>query len=216
MTSPDERTVEVYADVTCPFTYVGLRRFMDARARHGTTRPRLRVRAWPLELVNGIPLMGAALAPEVAALRAGVAPALFAGFDLHEFPETTLPALTAQAAAYRAGLAVGEAFALAVRGALFEDGADIGSVEVIDELRRSFDVPPPTVEDHVAMLADLRDGRARGVVGSPHWFVDGTDFFCPTLHIEHVGDAFDIGLDPEGLSAFERCVFDDGTTRRTA
>ena len=33
------------------------------------------------------------------------------------------------------------------------------------------------------VLADLAEGRARGVVGSPHFFARGLDVFCPTLRI---------------------------------
>ena len=52
----------------------------------------LRLRAWPLELVNDAPLDADLIADEVAALRAHVAPDLFAGFDPQHFPKTSLPA----------------------------------------------------------------------------------------------------------------------------
>src|SRR5206468_3084962 len=48
--------IEVFADVRCPFTHVGLTRFVARRHELGRREPRLRVRAWPLELVNGEPL----------------------------------------------------------------------------------------------------------------------------------------------------------------
>lgn len=54
--SADLATVEVFADILCPFTHVGLRTLIDRRNEHGLTRPRLRIRAWPLEVVNGKPL----------------------------------------------------------------------------------------------------------------------------------------------------------------
>jgi hypothetical protein len=63
--------LEMFADIACPFTHVGLRRFAALREARGTTAPRLRVRAWPLELVNGRPFDGPTVAPKVAALRAG-------------------------------------------------------------------------------------------------------------------------------------------------
>ena len=54
----------------------------------------LRVRAWPLELVNGEPLAADLVAEEVRELREQVAPDLFAGFDPTRFPATSLPAMT--------------------------------------------------------------------------------------------------------------------------
>ena len=48
----------------------------------------MRVRAWPLELVNGTPLDSAMIGEEVDELRAQVAPDLFTGFDLSGFPGT--------------------------------------------------------------------------------------------------------------------------------
>ena len=47
------RTIEVFADVLCPFTHVGLRAVAEQRARAGRDDVVIRVRAWPLELVNG-------------------------------------------------------------------------------------------------------------------------------------------------------------------
>ena len=48
--------LEVFADVCCPFTHVGLRRIVRRRAELGRDDVVLVVRAWPLELVNGVPL----------------------------------------------------------------------------------------------------------------------------------------------------------------
>lgn len=49
------RVVEVFADITCPFTHVGLRRLVRHRESVGRNDVVLRVRAWPLELVNDEP-----------------------------------------------------------------------------------------------------------------------------------------------------------------
>ena len=43
--------VDVFADVRCPFAHVGLRRLVTRRKQLGA-QLLLRVRAWPLELVN--------------------------------------------------------------------------------------------------------------------------------------------------------------------
>ena len=53
----------------------------------------VRVKAWPLELVNGEPLAAALVAEEGPTLRAQVAPDLFEGFDRSRFPTTSLPAM---------------------------------------------------------------------------------------------------------------------------
>lgn len=64
------RTVEVVADVLCPFTHVGLRTLIDRRSHHGLTEPRLRTRARPLELINGSPLDRHHIGAKMSTLRA--------------------------------------------------------------------------------------------------------------------------------------------------
>src|SRR5580765_3971359 len=94
------KTVEVFADVRCPFAHVGLRRLAGRLAAAGADVA-FWVRAWPLELVNGAPLEGALIAEEVDELCDQVAPDLFAGFDPSRYPATSLPALGLAASAYR-------------------------------------------------------------------------------------------------------------------
>ncbi|MGZ4803623.1 MAG: DsbA family oxidoreductase, partial [Acidimicrobiia bacterium] len=84
--------IEVFADISCPFTHVGLRRLIERRDQIGSTAV-VHVKAWPLELVNGEPLSGPLVAEKVVALRSQVAPDLFLGFDAERFPSTTLPAM---------------------------------------------------------------------------------------------------------------------------
>jgi hypothetical protein len=76
---------EVFADVRCPFTHVGLRRLVEHRNRTGADIT-LWVRAWPLELVNAAPLDDQLIAHEVVELRRQVAPELFDGFRASRFP----------------------------------------------------------------------------------------------------------------------------------
>ena len=76
----DMTAIEVFADVTCPFTHVGLRRLVDLRTQLGRPDVHLRVRAWPLEIVNGQPLDPDFIAEEVDDIRGQVAPDLFEGF----------------------------------------------------------------------------------------------------------------------------------------
>ena len=93
------QTLEVFADVACPFAHAGLARFHAFRVQRGLDAPVLRVRAWPLEIVNGAPLDPEMIAEEVDALRASVAPDLFGSFDPSKFPSTSIPAMALAAAA---------------------------------------------------------------------------------------------------------------------
>jgi predicted DsbA family dithiol-disulfide isomerase len=197
--------IEVFADVSCPFAHVGLRRVVAERDRRGRAGPLLRVRAWPLELVNGAPMTGEALQPKVDALRSSVAPDLFAGFAPERFPATTLPVLAAEAAAHRAGPAVGERFSLAVRTALFEQGQDPSEPGVLGALLAEHGLDPSAV-DPSAVLADWQEGRRRGVIGSPHFFDGDRGWFCPSLAIRHDDEGYDIRVDAEGLARFLAAV----------
>ena len=178
--------IEVFADVRCPFTHVGLRRLVERREAQ-SARVTLHVRAWPLELVNGAPLDANLIDEEIRALRAQVAPDLFTGFSPATFAATSLPALALTAAAYDRDLGTGEAVALALRWALFEEGRDIADPEVLGDVARRFDVT--WSEGHAAdrVLDEWSDGSDRGVVGSPHFFVAGEGWFCPVLDISHEG-----------------------------
>src|SRR6516164_9600412 len=91
--------VEVYADIVCPFTHFALRRFAEARAARGLTVP-LRVRAWPLEWVNGAPVEPALVAHEIEALECSVAHELFFGFEAERFPKSSILALGLVSTAY--------------------------------------------------------------------------------------------------------------------
>lgn len=201
--------IEVFADVGCPFTHVGLRAFAALRGERGLTEPLLRVRAWPLEVVNGAPLTGSFLAPEVTALQQGPAPDLFAGFDATAFPVTTRPAMISAAAAYRVGPEVGEAFSLAVRDALWEQGRDVADPEVLALLRADLGVPDPLPADVASIEADLTEGRERGVTGSPHFFTPRGDFFCPSLDITHDDDGrMRVRFDTDGFARFVHATLD--------
>jgi predicted DsbA family dithiol-disulfide isomerase len=204
VSSPHNRapaTIEVFADVTCPFTHVGLRRLVKRRGDLGSSAV-LRVRAWPLELVNGIPLAADLVAEEVRALRKQVAPDLFAGFDPTRFPKTSLPAMAVAAAAYRRSAPLGERVSLAVRQALFEEGRDIAAGDVLADIARAHHLTGPDAADRAAVFTDWSEGRRRGVQGSPHFFVGDEGFFCPALKITRVADRLQIANDDATLEAF--------------
>jgi 2-hydroxychromene-2-carboxylate isomerase len=201
------KLLTVFADVSCPFAHVGLRRFVDERAARGLDEPVLSIRAWPLELVNATPMTGESLVGKIAALRERIAPGRFAGFDPSHFPTTTLPALAGEVAARRKNARTGESFSLAIRDALFERGADVGDGEVVNKMLSEFDVPPIRPEDADEVLAAYEEGKALGVKGSPQFFVDGAGFFCPSLDIEHDENGYDISFDEQGFTSFIDAAF---------
>ena len=50
----------------------------------------------------------------------------------------------------------------------------------------------PSRRERAQVEAEWQEGRDRGVIGSPHFFLGDTDVFCPTLRISHTEDHFDI------------------------
>ncbi|MGZ4675971.1 MAG: DsbA family oxidoreductase [Acidimicrobiia bacterium] len=193
--------VDVWADVVCPFTHVGLRRLTDRRDASGSAT-RFRARAWPLELVNGAPLPAAKVAEEIAALRVDVAPDLFAGFDPDRFPTTSVPALALTALAYDAGIETGERVALAIRHALFERGLDVGDPSVLAGIADAHGLDPRAA-DPGAVEREYAAGRAAGVVGSPYFVLAEGGYFCPSLDIAHEAGRFVVRFD---RTAFEEFV----------
>ena len=177
--------IEVFADVACPFTHVGLRRFVERRAERGDPEPvYLRVRSWPLEVVNGQPLDPDFIAEEVDEIREQVADDLFTGFSRDAFPATSMPALALAAVAYDLDVATGEAVSLELRDLLFEQRRDIADPAVLAGVAErhgvAFDPADPPVD---RVLADHTEGVGRGVQGSPHFFTPAGAFFCPSLDI---------------------------------
>ncbi len=199
--------IEVFADITCPFAHVGLRRLASARDALARTDVAIMIRAWPLELINGAALSGPSVAAKIGALQEHAAGDLFANFDATHFPATSLPALALTAAAYSVGDGVGEAVGLAVRDALFEQGRNVALPDVLAEIADAHGVPwsddgTADFANEPSILADWHDGVARGVRGSPHYFCATTSFFCPTLLISHVHEDLDIRPDEPRFQAF--------------
>jgi predicted DsbA family dithiol-disulfide isomerase len=193
--------IEVFADVSCPFTHVGLRRFVARRAEAGRDDVRLLVRSWPLEIVNGEPLAPDVVAEEIEALRAQAAPELFARFNEGAFPSTSLPALALAAAAYAEHIELGERVSLELRDLLFERGVDISDPEVLADVAIEAGLALPV--DHAAVVADHAEGVRRGVIGSPHFFTPGGDWFCPSLDVSRdAAGALHIATDPAQFDQF--------------
>jgi predicted DsbA family dithiol-disulfide isomerase len=200
--------VEVFADVTCPFAHVGLRRFVARREELGFSRPILRVRAWPLEIVNGKALESDLVAQHVDELREQVAPELFGRFVPEHVPASSIPALELVAAAYELDDCVGERVSLLVRDALFEHGLDIGDAEVLAEIAAVEGISVRPDDAKRIVLHDYEEGRRRAVRGSPEFFLDGHGWYCPSLHIEKVDDTLRIEPDLEAVEAFLAACFE--------
>lgn len=204
------KTLEVFAEILCPFTHAGLHTLIDRRGECGRTEPRLRIRAWPLELINGKPLDPHHIDAEVSALRTSVRPDLFASFSIDTFPNSSMAAYALTAAADLTGDAVVvEEVGMSLRNAVFEEGLDIGRPEVVAPIAAGFGLEPLDGDvTAAAVRADWDEGRARGVVGSPHFFTsEGGNWFCPALAIsrDDVGN-FVIAW-KQGSEAFVHSVF---------
>jgi predicted DsbA family dithiol-disulfide isomerase len=203
-------TVEVFADVLCPFTHVGLHTLIDRRRERGLTEPRLRIRAWPLELINGKPLDPDHIAAEIVALRESVRPDLFTGFSTVTFPNTSMTAFALTAAADRTGNPILiEEVGMALRDAVFEQGLDIGRPDVVEGVAARFGLAPLDAEaTEFAVRADWDEGKRRGVIGSPHFFTpDGGGWFCPGLAISRDEGGDFVVAWKEGSQAFVDSVF---------
>ena len=201
-------TIEVFADLWCPFAHVGLREVVRQRHQLGRDDAVLRVRAWPLELINGEPMDFDRTEEHARDLAAQVAPGLFAGLRRDAFPHSTLEALALVEAAYRRDDRLGEVVSLRLRDALFEGGRDLSAPEELARLADELGSPLPDEQDRASVLASLEEGRARGVRGSPHFFCGADEAFCPALEMrrdEH--GALRVALDPAAMSAFlKRCL----------
>ena len=201
--------VEVFADVTCPFAHVGLRRFVARREEFGLRGPILRVRAWPLELVNGEPLEPSLVAQHAVELREQVAPDLFRGFNPDLVPVSSMPALELVAAAYELSNPAGERASLLVRDARFEQGLDIGEPDVLDAIAAKEGITVRPAEAERIVVHDYEEGRRRGVRGSPEFFLDGRGWYCPSLHIAQVDGVLRIEPDVEAIEAFLAACFEE-------
>ena len=181
------QTIEVYADITCPFTHVGLKRVVQ-HVRRMSAPAEVIVRAWPLEWVNGTPLAVDAVLVKAQALTEQLGVDDFAGLRADAWPITTIPALNLAASAYERDAATGLAVSLELRAGLFERGDDIGDPDVLARVAAAHRLPASVDAASEAVLADYEGGRERGVRGSPHFFVASDDFFCPALDLGHDSD----------------------------
>ena len=195
--------IEVFAEVTCPFAHVGLRRFVDRRDELGRDDVVLAVRAWPLEIVNGQAIDRHHIAGVIGEIRRQIAPTLFDGFVEASVPASSLGALALAAAAYEQSLETGEMVSLALRDLLFECGVDIGDVGVLEDLAARHGISVD-LTDIRGVHRDHERGMALEVIGSPHFFTPAGDFFCPALDVHRDADGI-LDIRPNA-QRFERFI----------
>ena len=186
-------TVVVFADIVCPFAYIGLTRLIERRRTLGRDDVRLQIRSWPLELVNAKRVDGHFIGEEIDEIRPQVGDGLFSNFDVNAFPATSLPGLALTAQAYAVDDATGEAVAMELRSLLFEQGVDVSDAAVLAEVAERHGLAGDADID--LALAEYAEGRERGVVGSPHFFIGESSIFCPTLDIKRVDGALQVTID---------------------
>ena len=191
--------LEVFADITCPFTHVGLKKVV-AEVNTLAKPVDVVVRAWPLEWVNGEVFAADVMRAKVDAIGTHLGHQHFSGFDEDTWPATTIAALNLAAAAYAVSNQAGLDVSLRLRSALFEDGLDIADPSVLADIAQATGVPAPPAEPTPAVEADFEEGKRRGVRGSPEFWVDGQAFFCPSLQIGHDDQGLlTAQFDPRGL-----------------
>jgi predicted DsbA family dithiol-disulfide isomerase len=198
--------IEAFADITCPFTHVWLK-VVAAEIEHLDTPVDLRVRAWPLEWVNGSPLDADGVDVKVGLLRTQLGVDYFPGFRRDRWPHTTIPALNLADAAYDRDGSTGFEVSLRLRGLLFEDGRNIADQEVLAEVADAFGLPTPGTDATAGVKADYEEGKRRGVRGSPDFWVEGQEFFCPSLEIGHDADgSLTATFDDSGIRRLVRSI----------
>ena len=117
----------------------------------------------------------------------------------------------------RSTTATGEAVSLAVRDALFEAGSGCRRPERVAAIGQQLNVEPlELAQAESAVRADWELGQARGVQGSPHFFVGERGWFCPSLEISHEGERFDVRLAEETMRDFYAAALGFEATTRGA
>jgi predicted DsbA family dithiol-disulfide isomerase len=193
--------LEVFADITCPFTHVGLKKVVkELTDVDGDVE--IVIRAWPLEWVNGAPLGAAAVEAKITALQLQLGTDDFNNFCGDVWPTTTIPALNLAAAASDIDVSTGLAVSLALREALFEEGLDVGDLAVLSSVAKRFGLEPPSIEVDARVQADYAEGQRRGVRGSPDFWLGDEAFFCPALTLGHDDEGLTAEFDTEGFRDF--------------
>lgn len=146
-----------WGEYYCPWTYVAAAR-LHAVMPEFRGRARLRLRPFPLELIDGHSAPRDILDQEwwLAAIQEPAAE--FAPFRGDDWPTTTMPAFEGAWCAARQGDEALAAFDLRVRRAFFAEGRNIGRAEVVRAVAKEAGL------DLAAFDRDLASGQARPAV----------------------------------------------------
>lgn len=140
------------------------------------------------------------VAAKIAALEAELGIDDFGGFRRDRWPQTTLTALNLADAAYQRDAATGFAVSLLLRRLLFEEGHDIADHQVLADVADEYDLPRPPSAATTGVEANYAEGKRRGARGSPDFWVDGRDLFCPPLDLDHDADGnLTAAFDDDGI-----------------
>ena len=200
--------IEIFADLWCPFAYVGIRRVFQYRDELGQNDVPIIVRSWPLELVNDAPMAQAKALGNCDALREQIASDIFANHELNNFPVTTLDGLTLISQAYEQNIVAGEKASVVLREAIFELGHDVANGVILQEIAASLGISYTPDSGYVSVRRDWEEGKARGVVGSPHFLNGSVGVFCPSLQLTRTEDSgLIIHSNAEKLAAFLTTCF---------
>ncbi len=133
----DALPVEIWlwGEYYCPWTYIAVVRLREVMPSLGG-RATLRLRAYPLELIDGFAAPRDVLAQEWWLAAIQEPRAAFAAHSGDNWPTTTLPAFEAAWCVARQGDEALASFDLRVRRAFFAEGRDIGSRGVMQEIAR--------------------------------------------------------------------------------
>ncbi len=95
-----------------------------------------------------------------------------------------------------------------IREAIFEQGNDVADESVLRGIASSLGVSYVPDAGHTLVRRDWEEGKARGVVGSPHFFNGSVGVFCPSLQLTRTEDSgLIIQANAEKLAAFLTTCF---------
>ena len=199
--------IEVFADVWCPFAYVGLLRLFELREVSGSWRrrhpgPGLAARARQRRAHGG----GQGRGERGHAQGPGGPPALrrpLRGL----LPDDDAARPGPRRVGLRAQLGHGGGRQPPRPPPALRGGSRRLEPEVLAQVAGELGIEPGSAASEAAVLESLEEGRRRGVIGSPHFFCGELESFCPSLEISR-DDAGVLLVAPTqpSLTAFvERC-----------
>jgi predicted DsbA family dithiol-disulfide isomerase len=206
----DPGTIQVWSDLSCPWSHAVVWRLWDARRRLGVEdRVRFDHHAFPLELFNSEPTprpLRDAERPIVAELAPRAGWQGWSGPD-HAWPVTMLPPTEAVLAAKEQSLEASEELDRGLRRAFWGESRCISMRHVIIEVATECDGVDVTALSEAldngrarrALLEDWATARGDEVRGSAHLFApDGTNAQNPGISYRWVDGAPVLDADDPG------------------